>query len=195
MKSNNGHTQNIFLITSLIVVATIATGCSTITTGAHYDETTDFGMYKRFSWIDDNPLIVGTGESGITVDPLTQSKIQHALRSGFESKGYTFVDDRERADFVVAYTVGTRQDVSISSYPSGYYGTWGWHVRGSHYYVHEVSAHTYTKGTLGVDVFDEKSRKPVWHGWAEKTVTMDDRKDPSPAIDAAVSKLLESFPK
>ncbi len=195
MKSKISSTQNIFLFTSFFVFASFAAGCATISTGAHYDETTNFGMYKRFSWIDDQPLILGSIETGITVGPLTQSKIKRAVRSGFQSKGYIFVDDREQADFVVAYTIGTRQEVSIDSYPTAYYGTWGWHVRGSHYYINEVSAHTYTKGTLGVDVFDRAAKKPVWHGWAEKTITADDRKDPSPAIDAAVGKLLESFPR
>ena len=195
MKSNAGKSQIITLIASLIAFTSLVAGCATISTGAHYDETTNFGLYKSFSWIDDQPLIVGSGDNGIIISPLTQTKIQQAIRLGLENKGFVFVDDQEKADFVIAYTIGTRQEISVSSYPDAYYGTWGWHIRGSHYYINEVSAHTYTKGTLGVDIFDGATKKPVWHGWAEKTITSDDRRDPSLAIDAAVGKLLESFPK
>jgi hypothetical protein len=45
-----------------------------------------------------------------------------------------------------------------------------------------------------VDIFDNKSGKPVWHGWAEKTVTDSDRSNPGPAIKTGVGGIFESFP-
>jgi hypothetical protein len=91
--------------------------------------------------------------------------------------------------------VGTRDKIRVSSYPVNYPGTWGWHVYGSHYYIREVSAHSYTEGTLGVDIFDGKTNKPVWHGWAEKTISSSDRQNPDPLIKTGVAKLFESFPR
>ena len=179
---------------ALLLVAYFAAGCASISTGAHYDETMNFGAYKRFAWIDEQPHIVGAEETGIIISPLTQTKIQAAIRAELERKGFSFVENDADADFVVAYTVGTRNEVSVESYPQSYHGTWGWHVRGSHYYVNEVTTHSYTRGTLGVDVFDRKSRKPVWHGWAEKTITTGDKEDPGPTIEAGVSQMLELFP-
>jgi hypothetical protein len=128
------------------------------------------------------------------ISPLTQSKIQDAIRIELEKQGFEFRDDRDEADFVVAYTVGARDKVRIDSYPADYRGRWGWHVDYSYYFVREVSAHTYTQGTLGVDIFDNDSNKPVWHGWAEKTITASDRADPSKTINVGVAKLFESFP-
>ncbi|MCH9696418.1 MAG: DUF4136 domain-containing protein [Gammaproteobacteria bacterium] len=182
-------------VTTLSMLMSFAVGCATISTGAHYDETNNFGEYRTFSWIDDTPYISAGNDTGQPISPLTVSKIQNEILSGLEAKGYHFIDERNGADFVVAFTVGTRQEISIDSYPAPYYGTWGWHVRGSHYYVREVSAHNYTRGTLGVDVFDGKTKQPVWHGWAEKTVTASDRQDPEPSIKASVANLLEAFPK
>lgn len=181
--------------TGMILAFTLfQAGCATISTGAHLDESANFSQYQKFSWIDEEPLIVGAESTGIPISPLTQQKIKDAIRGGFEERGFEFVEDEEQADFVVAYTIGTRQEISIHSYPDPYHGDWGWHVRGSRYYVSEVSAHTYTKGTLGVDVFDRDTKKPVWHGWVEKTVTSSDRKDPTPAIEEGVAKMLEAFP-
>lgn len=172
-------------------------GCSTMQTGAHLDETNSFGAYRTFSWIDEDPLVVASDGSGagMPVDPLTKTKIQRAIRAEFENTGYRFVEERDSADFVVAYTVGSREQISIDSYPELYRGAWGWHVRGSYFYAREFRAHSYTRGTLAIDVFDNTTKQPVWHGWAEKTVTTADRRDPGPAIEEAVRRLVESFPR
>jgi hypothetical protein len=179
------------VIITLAASVLFVNGCTTISTGAHYDETTDFSTYRTFAWIGEDPYISGSNEPDVA--PLTHAKIRSAIRMGLEDKGYQFLDERDRADFVVAYTIGTREEIYIESYPSPYYGPWGWHVRGSRYYVHDVAAHSYTRGTLSVDIFDGESKQPVWHGWAEKTVTVSDRKDPTAAINEGVAKLLGTF--
>jgi hypothetical protein len=175
--------------------AVVLQGCETIDTGSHYDETNNFREYRSFSWIDDTPYIAGEGRSEGRVSPLTQTKIERAIRAELERKGYAFTEDRDDADFVIAYTTGTRDEITVDSYPYPYRGDWGWHVFGSHYYVREYREHAYTKGTLSVDVFDGESRSPVWHGWAEKTITESDREDPSEIIVNAVARLFEEFPR
>ena len=176
----------------LLLLASFLNACSTIRTGSHYDGTTNFGAYQSFSWIDDQPYI--SVASSAMVDPLSLSMIKSEIQKQLEQKGYAFTDDRANADFAVAFTVGTRNEIRIDSYPSHYRGGWGWHVPYSYYYYHDTSVHTYTKGTLGVDIFDNRSSKPVWHGWAEKTVTYSDRDDPGPAIEESVRELFETFP-
>jgi len=188
-----GIRQILTMMMTITAVSAFLTACSTISTGSHYDETTNFGAYQTFSWIDESPYI--SDDSTVRLSPLTQSKIQQAIQAQLEEKGYSFVDDRRVADFVVAFTVGTREKISVTSYPVGYHGSWGWHVHGSYYYVREYSEHRYTEGTLGVDIFDGKSKKPVWHGWAEKTITESDREDPSSVIKEGVAKLFQSYPR
>lgn len=177
----------------LLICASLLSGCATITTGSHFDEAADVRSYQSFSWIEDDPLI--SVDSTIPVSALAKSMINAAIRDELTEKGYTFVEDRDAADFVVAYTIGTRENIRIDAYPVEYRGRWGWHVPYSYYDYREVSAHSYTKGTLSVDVFDNDSRKPVWHGWAEKTVTQSDREDPGPSINEGVNLLFESFPR
>ncbi len=168
-------------------------GCTTIDTGAHYDETNDFGAYETFSWVDDEPYVRGDGE--VQVSPLTHRIIREAIRSELERRGYTYTDDRNDGDFAIAYTVGTRERLSVDHYPAYFRGAWGWHVHGSHYYVHEYRPHSYTRGTLSVDIFDVESGQPVWHGWAEKTITESDRENPREPIQESVAKLFEEFPR
>lgn len=166
--------------------------CSTLKVGSHYDETTNFSAYRTFSWVAEDPY-VSDGDA-IRISPLTQQKIQDTIVSRFKEMGYEYSPNQDDADFIVAYTVGTREKIRTASYPVDYPGTWGWHVHGSHYYVREVSEHKYTEGTLAIDVFDGQTHKPVWHGWAQKTITTSDRQDPDPLIEAGVAQLLKSFP-
>jgi len=170
----------------------LISACVTIQTGSHFDETTNFGAYQSFSWIDEDPYI--SGEAAVLVSPLAQQQIKDAIHSQLEQKGYSFSQDRGNADFAVSYTVGTREKIRVDSYPIQYRGSWGWHVPYSYYSYRDVSTHSYTKGTLGVDIFDNESGKPVWHGWAEKTVTESDRQDPTESIEEGVKLLFADFP-
>jgi len=189
---NLSRTRRFVLPGTLIVMAGLVVGCASIRTGSHYDETINFGAWETFGWIAENPYIAG--ETSVMVSPLAQEQIKSAIRHELESKGFTYSQDRGNADFVVSFTVGTREQIRIDSYPVAYRGAWGWHVPYSYYYYHDVSAHSYTQGTLGVDIFDNESGKPVWHGWAEKTVTDSDRQDPTETIKEGVRLLFEEFP-
>ena len=179
-------------IAVIALLAMAISGCATIQTGSHFDETTDFSAYRSFSWIDKDPYI--TGDAVTLVSPLAQEQIKNAIRRELERNGYSFTDDRGKADFVVSFTVGAREKIRVESYPAQYRGYWGWHVPYSVYYYREVQTHSYTRGTLGVDIFDNASGKPVWHGWAEKTVTESDRRDPSASITEGVARLFQNFP-
>lgn len=171
----------------------VVTGCSTIETGSHYDETTDFGRYESWAWIADDPHI--PTDDDLPISPLTHAKIADAIAEQLLFKGYTMTGQREQADFVVSYSVGSRDKLRVSAYPVAYRGPWGWHVPGSRYYVTEQRAHSYTEGTLAVDIFDAESKRPVWHGWAGKTITASDRKNPGEVIQRGVARLLAPFPR
>lgn len=192
MQANTGI-RRLALAGCMIVLACITAGCATIRTGSHYDETTNFGAWQTFGWISEDPYI--SAEASLPVSPLAREQIKDAIRRELEGKGYAFSADRGNADFVVSYTVGTRDEIRIDSYPTAYQGAWGWHVPYSYYYYRDVSVHTYTRGTLGVDIFDNATGKPVWHGWAEKTVTESDRRDPQESIDEGVRQLFAEFPR
>ena len=188
----NFKSRSLMIATALFLGA-VLTGCATIKTGAHQDESASFRTYQTFAWIADNPLILGDGEA-TAVSPLSQKKITGAIESELRAKGFRYSTDRDQADFVLSYTVGTREKLEARSYPSGYRGSWGWHMYGLYYYTTEVDHRTYTEGTLGIDIFDGNSKQPVWHGWASKTILASDRENPSPAIREAVAGIFTHFP-
>ena len=179
--------------TTFLLLGLMLSGCATIKTGSHHDEAASFEGYRTFTWIADNPMIVGQGDSP-SVSPLTQKKIVDAIEEELTRKGFILTNNRDNADFALAYTVGTRERIEATSYPTAYRGAWGWHLYGRYYYETEVVHRMYTDGTLGVDVFDGKTKQPVWHGWATKTISASDRQDPSPSIDKAVTAPFSSRP-
>ena len=185
---------------SLLVAAFVSLGLSACATGfkATYDADPahDFSGYQTFAWISENPMIVGP--TNRVPNPLLEPKIMAAIEEDMAAKGYTKVDNPESADFVLSFTVGSREEIKVNSYPAtyagyGYRGAWGW---GGPYYgmATETQVRQYQKGLLALDVFDVKERRPVFHAVAEKSITESDRKKMDETIQAAVDAVVEAFP-
>ena len=47
---------------------------------------------------------------------------------------------------------------------------------------------------LAVDIFDVREKRPVWHGFAEKTISEKDRKQVQETVQAAVDSIMPGFP-
>jgi len=187
VRSTRGTVAAVFLLGALL------TGCATMKTGSHQDEAVSFSNYQTFAWIADDPLILGAGDD-LPISPLSQKKIVQAIEDELSNKGFKYSANPDIADFVVSYTVGTRDKIDATSYPSDYRGAWGWHFYGRYYYQTEVVHRSYTVGTLGIDIFDGDTKQPIWHGWATKTISTSDRENPSPSIEKAVAAIIERFP-
>jgi hypothetical protein len=52
----------------------------------------------------------------------------------------------------------------------------------------------YREGTLSLDVFDARSHRPVWHGWAKKELSDDDIERSAGRVQGAVTAVLAKFP-
>lgn len=170
----------------------VSAGCATITTGSYSDPGVDISDFRTFSWIGDSAYVPPADEAAAI--PPVHSMIAAGIRRQLVSLGYTYIDDREEADLLVSYTIGTRDKLRMESYPEDFRGHWGWHQPYSHYYFRHVEPEKYTEGTLGVDIFENETGRPVWHGWAQKTVTDSDRQDPERTIERGIARLFASFP-
>jgi hypothetical protein len=184
----------------LLVIASLSIGLGACASGFKAthdsDPTHDFSGYQTFAWISENPMIVGP--TNRMPNPLLEPRIMSAIEDGLAARGYSRVDDPEAADFALSFTVGSREEIKVNSYPStyagyGYRGAWGW---GAPYYgvATETSVRQYQKGMLALDVFDVKEHRPVFHAVAEKSITDSDRKKFEQTIQAAVDAVLQAFP-
>jgi hypothetical protein len=184
----------------LLLTAFLSLGLAACATGfkATYDSdpSHDFSGYQTYAWMSANPMIVGP--TNRMPNPLLEPKIMAAIEDGLTTRGYSKVDDPEAADFVLSFTVGSREEIKVDSYPAtyagyGYRGAWGW---GGPYYgvATETQVRQYQKGMLALDVFDVKERRPVFHAVAEKSITDSDRKKLDETVQAAVDAVLAAFP-
>ena len=174
-------------------------GCaSTFKTQFDHDPEQDFSKYHKFAWISEHPMKVA--ETVNPPNPLLEGRIMKALEAGFAAKGYRRVDDPADSDFVVAFTIGSREEIRVDSYPDmtfgygvGHPAHWGW---GASYYCCQTNTQLrkYKTGTLSVDMFDEAERRPVWHGHATKSLTEADRENIDATVKAAVDAILKGFP-
>lgn len=186
------------LVWAVLLPALLSACASTFEASYDHDPANDFSNYQSFAWISKNPMKVG--QSVGAPNPLLEPRITSALEKALVAKGYKYVIEPKNADFVVSFTVGSREEIKVDSYPSmsagygrAYPRHWGW---GSTYYGYdtETQVRQYTEGMLAVDIFDVKERRPVWHGVATKRINASDRDNMDATIKAAVDAMMAGFP-
>lgn len=187
------------LTTYFVLLAFLISGCaSTFKARFDHDPAQDFSAYKTFAWISEHPMKVDD-VTGIP-SPLLEGRIMASLEQALKAKGYEQLDTPDMADFVLSFTVGSRDQVKVDAYPSmsmgfstGYPNHWRW---GSTYYCcrPDVEVRHYTTGMLAIDVFDVAGHRPVWHGVATKAITERDRANIQETVDAAVASIMAGFP-
>ena len=183
----------------VVLAATFLGGCATGFKATHdHDEGHNFTIYQSFAWISENPMKVG--QTAVAPNPLLQPRIMRAVEQSLTAKGFRQVEKPASADFVVSFTVGSREKVRVDSYPTmsmgystGYPGHWRWGAA-YHCCASDTRVREYTKGILAIDVFDVKERRPVWHGVASKTISEFDRENVEQTVKAAVDAVLAGFP-
>lgn len=188
------------LIAAIVITASLAGCASNFEATFDHDSSNDFGNYKTFVWVSEHPMKVGNVKR--TPHPLLEQEIMVTIESGLGEKGYRLISDLDSADFALALSLGSREEISANSYPtmtigySGYGYPTNWGGWGSPYYGMSTApmVRQYDKGMLAMDVFDVEERRPVWHGVATKSINESDIQDIDGTIQAAVDAILEGFP-
>jgi hypothetical protein len=126
----------------------------------------NFATYRTFAFANAQP------PAGM--NPVAYERIRQGVEQGLAGKGYSKADP---GDLSVIITVGARDKTEVE--------TWGRFGR-------QVDVHQYTEGQLSVDVFDTKTRQPLWHGQA--TETIDPKKLNPQKLETAVTDVMARFP-
>jgi hypothetical protein len=188
-------------LSALAVVLGLA-GCESLRVGSDFDRQASFSGYHRYSWMP--------REHPRTLNPLVLQRAHDSIDAALAAKGFVYVSDPAAADFMVDFTIGSRERTEVTAYPPPYTGPWyggyGYNAYPGRYYGYpggwwghpywgsDVSVHTYREGTLAIDIFDQRTHRPVWHGWAKKTLTQADLERSEGPIREAVNTVLAAFP-
>lgn len=179
-----GRRSRLALVSSLALVA-----CAPLRVASDFDHTASFAAYHSFAWMPREHHGLG--------NPLVAQRAHDAIAAELKAKGFSEAADPAAADFVVDFTIGSRERTEVNSYPAAYTSPGSWGARGwwgYPYWGGEVDVRQYREGTLSIDVFDGHSHRPVWHGWARKELTRSDIEQSEAPIRAAVAAVLAQFP-
>ena len=157
----------------LLLVAACALGCQTVRVQATFDEGTDFAGYRTFT----HAPAPEVGENLPGYSAITGRQIQDRISENLEREGLRVAVDEE-ADLLVAFSVSGRPESEI--WGTGGFYDWIGGVGG------ETQTINYIRGTLIIDIFDQKRQTLVWHGWGEQDV-FESTADPKRASEKKVS--------
>jgi len=154
----------------------------------------DIRTASTFAWLKDDYLLESSKES----NPIIAAKVARAIEAEMKRRGYKQVEDPEEADLTISFTVGSREEIDIRSFPVTYGAGFGWGGpyygrRGAVFVGTETRAITYDEGKLAIDIFDVASKQPVWHGVATKQITSSDRENSDALIKETVKRILAEF--
>lgn len=186
--------KNLFLTACVML---LLVGCAVREAEVNFDKNMDVDTshYKTFAWLTEGKMMAPP----VDVNPVMKVKLDKAIAEAFIAKGYTLIEDAEKADFAISYTIGNREKIKVNSFPVTYHSGFVW---GQAYYGAghsgisigtETQVRQYTEGKLAIDVYDVKLHQPAWHGWGVKRITKDDRKTPNQSVKAIVDKVVAQF--
>jgi hypothetical protein len=163
---------------ALIGTAIIAAACaSSLRVRTDYDRSANFKQYRTFAIREGN-------SSG---NPVMDQRIREDITAALRAKGLDEVRP-ENADLIVVSHTATRTQ---RTYDTFYDNTWrGWRWRWAQ---PTVVVDEFQVGTLIVDVFDNRAKTAVWHGYASGVLSDEPSKNAEKA-DEAVKKLISEYP-
>lgn len=176
-------------LAALLPFVLALSGCETLRVGSDYDRAASFANYHTFTWLP--------RQESTYVNPMVIEQAKDAILAGLEQKGYRYVSDPAEADFAVDFTLGSHERVDVHTYPQPY--AWPWYGYGRYWWGYPywgtgIDVTRYREGTLAIDVFDAKTHRPVWHGWAKKPLSHEDIAHSNESIRKAVDAVLATFP-
>lgn len=146
--------------------------------------------YRTFAWMSDDP-VANARVNTAQVSAVNRQRIVTAIAATLAEKGYVRVESRADADFVADYSAGTQDRLDVERYPLEFRGPWraDWPNR---WWQDTVSV--YSEGHLRVDIFDGRTREPVWSGAVKGEVGAQEIDNAETEIPRAIRAILAKFP-
>ena len=173
------------LSTVALLLAAAAAGCAPITVGAHLERSANFAEYVSYDWEPPDNLPVG--DPRLDNNPFFNDYLQGAVERRLAAKGFERAQGQQ-PDLLVHYhaTVSQKLDVYRDDSHMGYC-----------YDNCDPQYVEYEQGTLVLDIVDTRTRRIVWRGWAEQSLSgvIDDQVRLEREVDRGVEKMMQQLPR
>ena len=117
--------------------------------------------------------------------PLNENRLRAAIAAHL---GVPIQPGPGYADCLIGYGIGARNVVEGAgpyAYGWGYPYGWGWGYPGPY---------VYSEGIIGVDLYDARTRQPVWHATVNQSLDGISGPEAEKRINAAVAALFAKYP-
>lgn len=164
----------------LIVLLTLFTSCQTVKYIADFDESQDFTQYKTYN------LMQWNEKNNKYISGINKERILRGIHKEMEKRGYSLSEKPDimlNVNVIVEERKGTH---AYTTYMGGYYTPFG-------YGVTTYQEYTYLVGTLIIDMFEESSKKQIWHGAAMGEVE-EKRERTEEDFHRIISRILKRYP-
>lgn len=176
------------IISSLIVVGTLASCAPAITVKHDYDPKVNVRQFSTYRIEADRQRnadpIVGSN--------LNQRRIADALDQSLKERGYKPVTQGE-ADLIVRFFTDARDRQQIQS--NNMMGPWGWGW-GGWGMPNQVYSRNYEENRVVINVIDARTNDIVWQGWATGQLNNRNKeRDRDQAFRETVAAIMKQFPE
>jgi Domain of unknown function (DUF4136) len=173
---------------NLLIAAVLAaaTACASMNVSSHIERGITFTNYVSYDWGPADLLPVG--DPRLDNNPFFRDYLMGAVEKRMLAKGYERAAAGQPADLLIHYHASVNQKIDV-------YG-----VDTQHGYCYgncEPQFVDYEQGTLVIDLVDAGSKRVVWRGWAQDSMTgIIDHQDRLEAqVDEAVTKMMQLLPR
>ena len=161
----------------------------------NYMPGTNFSKYHTYAWVD---AVHGVPSVGGRPDEILDAQVKQAIDAQMTAKGFTKVEDPNKADLLLGYQLMIDQEKQINGFGDswGGYGLGGWGPWGGGGYG-SFSANTSTNyiGTFVVGMYDAAAKKLVWIGAAQHAIEPSKKQEKNQQrLNKGAQKLLKNFP-
>lgn len=184
--------MNRLAVFNIVVIGVLFAGCSGIKVTADQGKTTDYSKYKTYSflgWQSDSEKLLSAEE---------KAWMYAAFDKEFAKRDLTFV--KGGGDMAISLFLVLSDELSVSGY-SSYYGSsayGSYSTYGYGYGYGGTSSGSFAKkktekGTVIMNVFDEKGGEQIWQGIITSAIQKDPAKREG-SIPKKVNALMSKFP-
>jgi hypothetical protein len=146
-----------------------------------FDHQANFSQYKTYSWQEIKPA-----------NSLWDARIKNAVDAQLAAKGWTQVPSGGDVAIVAIKTSKTQR--TLQTFYDGFGGGWGWRrFGGGGFGAATTTEQDYKVGTLVIDFYDAKTKKLIWRGSAQDTLS-DKPAQNEKNLDKGVAKMFKAFP-
>jgi hypothetical protein len=187
-------TRHLTLATAAGALGISLAACSTLPVTT--DANPNMSVSNCHTYAFANEHVANSDHPAAYGNPLNAERLRVAVASNLAAKGIQAAD-RATAECVVGYAIGSRQ--VFNDYYAGWggwgYGGWGYGRRGGFGggwgwdgpYVNDETR-------IAVDVFDNKSRTPIWHASVSQSVSNLTGPNAEAKISEGTAAIFAKFP-